>query len=457
MITGIFLIYSLFCFAQVKSELPFEEGSRICFVGNSITHSGEFHHNLLLFHITRFPYHPVLFYNCGISGDVTGGVLQRMNDDILVHRPTHAVIMLGMNDVKRSLYATKPTSDADTIRSRETAINTYKTNLEKIVEIFLSRNIRVILQKPSYYDQTVGVSAPNNLGVNDALKICTDFIDELSLKYKLSTVDYWTIMTGIAKEKQKTDPAFSLNRPDRVHPVSAGHLVMSYQFLKSAGAPRYVSKMIIEKNRQKSTGKSQFCKIKSVSFHNNGVSFVVQENALPFPVSQSRDDGLELVPFMNELNVELLQVNDLASGKYQLTIDNRKIGVFSDVQFREGINLAEYNNTPQYCQAVNVKEKLTELWYMESSLRRIKFIEHDQYFKKYSDKENLALLNPYLDSVFTVEYKNRYYNSQLEKYVSDKPLHKEYERASDNMRQKVYSLAQPQDHSFKIIRQKQAP
>jgi len=85
----ILLLCSTICFGQTSSELLFEKGSRVCFVGNSITHNGGFHHNILLYHVTRFPKQPVSFYNCGISGDVTGGVLKRMEDDILVHRPRH--------------------------------------------------------------------------------------------------------------------------------------------------------------------------------------------------------------------------------------------------------------------------------------------------------------------------------------------------------------------------------
>lgn len=102
-IIALLLFYSTVCFAQTKSALVFEKGFRICFVGNSITNNGEFHHNILLYYITRFPTQPVRYYNCGISGDFAGGVLNRMEDDILVHQPAHVVIMLGMNDVNRLL------------------------------------------------------------------------------------------------------------------------------------------------------------------------------------------------------------------------------------------------------------------------------------------------------------------------------------------------------------------
>ena len=101
----VFLVscFILFYFTTVVAQ-PFPSGSRVCFVGNSITNNGEFHHNILLYHLTRYPKENVSFFNCGISGDVTSGILSRMDDDILVHQPTHIVLMIGMNDVKRSLY-----------------------------------------------------------------------------------------------------------------------------------------------------------------------------------------------------------------------------------------------------------------------------------------------------------------------------------------------------------------
>jgi endoglucanase len=77
----------------------FEKNARVVFVGNSITHGGMFHNNILLYHVTRFPHKNILTFNCGVSGDVTWGVLDRMEEDILINKPTHAVIMLGMNDV----------------------------------------------------------------------------------------------------------------------------------------------------------------------------------------------------------------------------------------------------------------------------------------------------------------------------------------------------------------------
>jgi hypothetical protein len=202
--------------------------------------------------------------------------------------------------------------------------------MEKIINSFLSKNIKVILQKPSIYDQTAILPKANNLGVNDALKICADFVGELGKKYKLPTVDYFTIMDHLNQKMQKKNPAATLIGSDRVHPGSVGHLVMGYQFLKTENAPRYVSKIVITKNIAKSAEKSKNCEITSVFIENNKAAFNVKENSLPFPIVKGQVEALALIPFVDELNVELLQVKGLVDGNYKLRIDGELIGLFSN-------------------------------------------------------------------------------------------------------------------------------
>lgn len=445
------LSFPSFCFPKTSSKTFFEKGAIVCFVGNSITQAGGFHHNALLYHITRFPDKPLAFYNCGIGGSVTGSVLERMEDDILVHNPTHAVIMLGMNDINRSLYGSGSTTNSDTIRYREDAISNYKVNLERIVNIFLTKNIKVILQQPSIYDQTAVLPIANNYGANDALKRCADFIGELGKKYQLPVVDYWTVMSQINHELQNKDQSATIVGPDRVHPGTEGHLIMAYQFLKSENAPKYISKIIVDNKTKKGSTKSVNCEFRSVSKRSNGLVFTVCENALPFPMIKSQQKGFELIPFMKELNVELLQVLELKQGLYQLSIDGKIIGVFSDKQLIEGINLAEYKDTPQYQQAIKVQDMLDELIQKEGALRGIKYIEYNSYFKTCPDKKNLTVVKTYLDSLFRIKYNNPYLMTQLKNYPENKPLQKELEEVSDNLRKEVYRIAQPTEHQFTIV------
>ena len=445
----ILIAFSTVGFSQTTSTLFFQEGDRICFVGNSITNMGDFHHNILLYHVTRFPDQEITVYNAGISGNVTESILARMDDDILIHKPTVAVIMIGMNDIKRNLYSPYIISNKDTLQLREQAISLYKTNLEKIVNIFISNNIRVILQKPSICDQTAIIPETNHLGSNDALKTCADFMETLCVKYKLQSVDYWTIMNNLNTEMQKKDPTFTIVGRDRVHPGPTGNLVMAYQFLTTEGAPQYVSKMVIAEDVKNSNSKSLNCELKALRKDKNGLSFTVNEKSLPFPTVEAQKAGLELVPFNKKLNQEILQIVGMKSGQYELTIDGKTIGNFSKDQFSTGIDLAQFAETPQYRQALKVRETLAKLWKLEEKLRYIKIIEYGWEYKAFPNKQNFEAIKAYLLPIY--KSKNReVYMLQINGYLENKPKESELIANSDQLRKEAYELAQPVEHKYEI-------
>ena len=440
-----------------NSTLFFKEGNRVCFVGNSITHMGGFHHNIFLYHVTRFPSNQVSFFNCGIAGDSSLGVLNRMEDDILINNPTHAIIMLGMNDVQRDLYGALPSINKDTLDQRKEAIKIYKKNFKKIVDLFKARDIKVILQKPSIYDQTAVLPEPIHLGVNEALGECAVFIDSLAVKYELPVVDYFSFMNNLNSKIQKSDPSRTLTGNDRIHPRVTGHFVMAYKFLKTEEAPKYVSKIIIDKDIATSSKKSFNCEIKSVSKQKKGITFSVKEYALPFPTNTDQEEGLKIVPFLNELNVQLLKIIHLTKGQFELLIDDSVIGTFTEKQLSDGLNLSEFQTTPQYQQSIRVHSLLNKLWEIEWKLRDLKLIEYMEDYKTCPDKNNLQLVETYLDSVFTKKYAGlsygSYYKDQLKKYITNKPKEKEYQEASEKLRRKIYLTAQPKVHTF-ILRSK---
>jgi endoglucanase len=436
---------------QAQQKTFFSAGDRVCFVGNSITSNGEFYHDILLFHLTRFPQQSLSFFNCGISGNVTQDIINRLDDDILIHNPTNVVIMIGMNDVKSALYGKNPTSNADTLRLREQAIALYKVNLEKIVNSFLSKNIKVILQKPSIYDQTAILPKANNLGVNDALKTCADFVDALGKKYKLPTVDYWTIMSDLNQKMQKVNPSATLIGNDRVHPGSVGHLVMAYQFLKTENASRFVSKIVITKNKSRSARKSENCEITSACIEKNKAKFTVKEGSLPFSIVKAQVEALTIIPFVDELNLELLQVKCLIAGNYKLKIDGELIGSFSNKQLNEGINLATNTTTPQYKQAMKVRDMLWELRAVVAKSRTLKLIEYNADFQHCPNKTDLSVVNTYMDSVFsTKQYSNPYFKGQLKNYLIYKPQEKELENSANLLREQAQQLVQTTAHTYSI-------
>lgn len=423
-------------------EIPlFKKGDRVCFVGNSITNNGEFHHNIFQFFVTRFPSQEISFFNCGISGDATSGILRRMDSDIMVNKPTHAVIMIGMNDVNRGLYGSKPSIDIDTLKKRAAAIATYKTNLDSIVRVLIGKGVKVILEKPSIYDQTALLPAKNNFGVNDALKICADFCGELAKKYKIPSVDYWTILSKINSELQLKDPKATIISKDRVHPASPGHFIMAYQFLKALKTSKYVSDIEIDAK-----------KLRPINSNSDEVSFSFLEKSLPFPKGENQQQGFDLVPFNEELNLELLSVKNLKPGNYHLFIDTNSIANFSAEQLQQGINLAEFTQTPQYHQAMSVHQTLLNLWKAEADTRNIAYVEI-KFLNSFQQKNDLEAVKTYLDDLFKRKlFDTYYYKMQFDKYQLVKPKQQELLNQVQKFRLEAYQLAQPKTHLFTLKR-----
>ncbi len=96
-----FLSFIVLFYSQISAQYTsvFNDGDTVVLIGDSITHGGTFHTFLQLFTATQFPNKTINYYNCGVSGDNAIGTIDRLEKDILTHNPSHAIIMLGMNDI----------------------------------------------------------------------------------------------------------------------------------------------------------------------------------------------------------------------------------------------------------------------------------------------------------------------------------------------------------------------
>jgi len=83
---------------RVAGMGPPPEGSRVVFLGDSITHGHRLSAELAYPHRVGLALGiPVV--NAGISGDTTEGGLARLDRDVLAHRPRLVVVALGVNDM----------------------------------------------------------------------------------------------------------------------------------------------------------------------------------------------------------------------------------------------------------------------------------------------------------------------------------------------------------------------
>ncbi|SIO52469.1 SGNH/GDSL hydrolase family protein [Chitinophaga niabensis] len=448
----LFLSIIILGFRLSTSAQQFKKGDRVCFVGNSITHNGDFWHNVQLYYNTRYPQLGVAFFNCGISGDVTAGILRRMDEDILIHNPTWAVIMIGMNDVNRPLYDAKRRDEPGIKEKQQEALVVYKRNLDSIINIFLAKGVKVILQTPSIYDQTSKMASNNLFGANDALKTCAGYIKEFAAKYKLQVVDYWTMLSTLNAQVQQTDSMATLISQDRVHPAGVGHLLMGWEFLKTIKAPAVVANIVVDQDTKMSQGKSANCVISDLKRDRSTISFTVLEKALPFPVREDQQKALELVPFTDNLNRDIVQFNYLDPGNYVLQIDDVEIGKYFSGELQRGLNLALVPNSPQYQQALKVQALYQKHWKLEGQMRLLRLMEY-RHLNVVKGKEKLENVQHYFDTALVKKPDTDGMKKNFIQYLKDKPKEAEIMQALKGSLDSLPLLNKTVAHKFVLKKQ----
>jgi formylglycine-generating enzyme required for sulfatase activity/lysophospholipase L1-like esterase len=342
--------------APLGEPALFQDGDRVCFVGDSITRGGGYHTFIRLYYLTRFPDRDIRFFNCGISGDNATRAYDRVDWDVTPHRPTVCTVMFGMNDLGKYSNYGRETSDA----YRRTMLEEYYTKLSDLGGRLADLTPRLVFLTSSPFDEVVTSPTPvygnqvgRNLGLAEGAKTVASVARRGASFLPASYVDFFTPMNSINEERQKTDKSFTLISPDRVHPGPVGHFVMACTFLKAQRAPAMVSRLVLDAAGGKIEA-TENCEARELVSDGKGVRFQLLEKALPFPVPEEAAPALDMVPFNADFNRELLSVKGLTPGQYRLTIDGQEAGSYTAEALASGLNLATNPATPQYKQALAV-------------------------------------------------------------------------------------------------------
>ena len=441
---------------QLKASVPpFQHGDRVVFIGDSITHGGRYHADIYLYHATRFPDRPFVAHNCGISGDTAPGTNIRFESDIAVHRPTVATIMLGMNDAYG--WAFDPSlALQEKINAQASSYDHYTQAMDQMARTLAEMDCRMVFIKPSIYDQTAVLDQKNLLGKNDQLGRFAEYIDALAIKYSASVVDFYTPMSVINHVIQASDPSATIVGGDRVHPGIPGHLVMAYHFLKSQNMSPYVSAIQLDASEGGKILQLRNCEIHGdLVATADQVSFSATEKALPFPLSPTQLKALDWVPFQHELNRQVLAVDNLPTGKYALSIDAIKVGEYSSVALKTGINLSANSSTPQYQQALQIKALQNKQLQATSKLRSIALVRHSMVKKikpAVSEKDHAALtiaLATHLNKSKGEQW-YKYLRQQADVYLETIQNEDKYKQEEVQWMQKMWQQNQPSRHSWQL-------
>ncbi|WP_342648045.1 SGNH/GDSL hydrolase family protein [Mucilaginibacter sp. CSA2-8R] len=372
------------CFNSTAQTLaPFKKGDRVVFTGNSITDGGHYHSYIWLYYITRFPNRRIDVFNAGIGGDVAQQMYERLQSDVFVHKPTVVTLGFGMNDTG---YQFLDGAKADSAYDRKIEASEHSFN--NIARFFNAhRGIRYIMLGSSPYDGTSKIKAINLYHKNLALQKLLRYQKQQAERNKWPFIDFNRPMQAINEREQQRDTSFTMEGFDRIHPTNDGHMVMAYLFLTAQGlGDKKVADITIDSETKK-LQKVENCTISKIQFKAKSLTFNYLAKALPYPIDtlprgggnqpRSQADALKLIPFTQRFNQELLTVTGLnAQDKYQLSIDDIKIGEWSGESFAHGINLAILQNTPQYQQALAIMHLNEERWALERKLREYYWIHY---------------------------------------------------------------------------------
>jgi lysophospholipase L1-like esterase len=382
----IFAALSYGSFSQ--SVAPFKKGDRVAFVGNSITDGGHYHSYIWLYYMTRMPDQKLTIYNAGIGGDVAENIYQRLDRDVFNRNPSVVVLTFGMNDTGYFEFLKK---DGDSISKQRIAES--KLAFGKIEEKLKQHpGTRKVMMSSSPYDETSKFNNKNIFpGKSKAMLEVADFQEATARKNHWGFVDFIRPMTKINLDGQKVDSTFTICGTDRIHPGNAGHLIMASLFLEAQGfSGRPVSVVEVNAVNMK-VAKTENCAISKVVKNRDGITFTYLADALPYPVDtiprgwmekSKQSDALKVYPFTENFNREMLTITDLKPGSYKLLIDGNEIGTWDAKDLAAGINLAEQTRTPQYQQAVAIRELNEERWEIERRFRQKAYVEFNLLAKK---------------------------------------------------------------------------
>ncbi|MET3880176.1 SGNH/GDSL hydrolase family protein [Chitinophaga sp. OAE865] len=446
-------VAAVFAQAQVK---PFQQNDRVVFVGNSITEAGAYVSYIYLYYMTHFPGRKMVIMNGGIGGDKASDIYRRLEYDVLAKKPSVLVLTFGMNDTGYFEF-----NNSDAAKTAAERIAASRRSYGQIEQRLLKLPaIQKVLMSSSPYDETSKFNGNIFPGKHKAMLEIVKFQEEAARKNNWAFTDLFRPMTAINEQLQQKDSTFTMIGSDRIHPGNAGHLVMASLFLKSQGLS---GKPVAEVHINAANGKLQQvvnCNISQLNASAGKVSFGYLAASLPFPIdtvariwgnNQKQSDALNWIPFTEDFNREILQVDGLSSGDYTLLIDGHAVGKWSAGAFAQGINLATVPETPQYKQALSVMQLNLRRAEVESRFRSYYWVQSNFFDKKHLLlQDNAAALDSaraYTKSDWALRHHEEIYETAMYK-----ELRAVWQQEIDTIIHLIYTINKPALHKIEIVK-----
>ncbi|HCD33400.1 MAG TPA: hypothetical protein DER01_13405 [Phycisphaerales bacterium] len=343
-----FAVLSFTSLSKVNAQsIPvFEAGEKVCFVGDSITHSDHYLRLLRYFYQVRFPEKPITIENCGISGDSLPSVLSRFDTDIAAKAPSYVVVMMGMNDVNRHLYAK---DDETTLINRARAIKAFQKNLSVLCDRLEAIAVKhVVLMSPSIYDEysTNANAKPVIKGLNEyGLSAITEVVKTMATSRGLGYVPIYEKTLEVTLQRQAHDPSASLINWDRIHPGPTGAYVMAATILTSQQQSPIAARTLInyEDASLSQSLHTNMTDLKRMTDQSLEGTWIL--NRLPMLMDGfMKTEQTDCLQKLNQMRMQIVNLPE--NSQWELLLQGKVVGTYNAEDLGKGVDLAGIKNPP---------------------------------------------------------------------------------------------------------------
>lgn len=336
---------------STAQQFALKDGQTVVFYGDSITAQRLYTRDVEDFVLTRYPTLHIGFVNAGVPGDTaTGGyagtMQERVARDVEPYQPDMITVMLGMNDGGWG-YGSPAQIEAD-FQSH------YAVLLHALHQAAPGATLTLIAPTP-YDEITHGTEFP---GYSHMIDRFAEDVQRIAGEMQTAGdpptrfVDFHQPIVEALERAHSHDPQLApLLIPDRIHPGKAGHWIMAAALMKAWRADAVVSSAALNAAEGK-TIEAERTSISDVHRSAGEIDWTQSDEALPLPLdfNDAMTPLLLKISSIADLDREMLRVENLQPGQYELSIDGKPIETFSRNELQHGVNLALYQ-TPMLSQA----------------------------------------------------------------------------------------------------------
>ncbi|MDR3710941.1 MAG: GDSL-type esterase/lipase family protein [Capsulimonadaceae bacterium] len=281
----------------MKADLQFKAGDRVVIYGDSITEQRLYSRYIQQYVYCRYPELKVRFFNAGWGGDTAAGAWKRCERDVLALKPTLVTLFFGMNDGR---YQT----------INDDILNNYRTTMEGLIKALTDKGIRVVVFTPGCVDTDKN---PGLKPYNDNLGALANVAIELAKKYNLPYGDIHQPMLAYQTAQKASHPGYTFSY-DGVHPMPAGHQVMTYSMLNALGVAPMPPLGSVDVKTSKSTEG-----IKLAGNSGGVVTLTAMPSNMPYWIEPGSINDVRACG-MADLAGQKLTVTGLDAGDYTVTV-----------------------------------------------------------------------------------------------------------------------------------------